>query len=187
MHAIYTGRCWTLPFYNLHVKERILFTRLLCSNDFNKSPPLLYICCPFFYNNLFNLHQMYQGKTEESEYITWGSTQVNVLRFHLCTPIPNFAQKQQFIFRINQSMPKANLWIINYCMLETKADNEPAISVLVYFKSVKKWKFVLRKKRHNKTKGQKQKTKEDATERTLRRRGCGITCNCGGIVRNDIW
>ena len=34
-------------------------------------------------------------------------------------------------------MPKANLWIINYCILEMKADNEPAISLPVYFKSVK--------------------------------------------------
>ena len=70
MHTIYTRRYWTLPFYNLHVKECILFTRLLCSNDVNRSPPLLYIYCTFFYNNLFNLHQMYQEKTEESEYIT---------------------------------------------------------------------------------------------------------------------
>ena len=43
-------------------------------------------------------------------------------------------------------MPKTNLWIINYCILEIKADNEPAISLPVYFKSVKKWKYVLRKK-----------------------------------------
>ena len=35
-------------------------------------------------------------------------------------------------------MPKANLWIINYCILEMKADNEFAISLPVYFKSVKK-------------------------------------------------
>ena len=31
-------------------------------------------------------------------------------------------------------MPKANLWIINYCISEMK----PAISLPVYFKSVKK-------------------------------------------------
>ena len=30
-------------------------------------------------------------------------------------------------------MPKANLWIINYCILEMKADNELAISLPVYF------------------------------------------------------
>ena len=31
-------------------------------------------------------------------------------------------------------------------------------------------------------------SKQDATERTLRRRGCGlINCKCGGIVRNQIW
>ena len=46
-------------------------------------------------------------------------------------------------------MPKANLWIINYCILEIKADNEPAISLPVYFKSVKKWKYVFRKKNNN--------------------------------------
>ena len=33
---------------------------------------------------------------------------------------------------INQRVPKAKLWIINYCILEIKADNEPAISQLVY-------------------------------------------------------
>ena len=37
---------------------------------------------------------------------------------------------------INQRVPKAKLWIINYCILEIKADNEPAISLAVYFKSV---------------------------------------------------
>ena len=47
----------------------------------------------------------------------------------------------------NQRVPKANLWIINYCILEIKADNEPAISLPVYFKSVKKWKYVFRKKK----------------------------------------
>ena len=33
-----------------------------------------------------------------------------------------------------------------------KADNELSISVLLYFKSVKKWKYVLRKTKQNKTK-----------------------------------
>ena len=33
-----------------------------------------------------------------------------------------------------------------------KADNELAISLPVYFKSVKKWKYVLRKKQNKKTK-----------------------------------
>ena len=46
-------------------------------------------------------------------------------------------------------VPKANLWIINYCYLEMKVDNEPAISLPVYSKSLKKWKYVLHK---NKTK-----------------------------------
>ena len=32
-----------------------------------------------------------------------------------------------------------------------KADNELSISVLLYFKSVKKWKYVLRKTKQNKT------------------------------------
>ena len=54
---------------------------------------------------------------------------------------------------MNQRVLKANLWIINYCTLEMKSENEPAISLPVYFKSVKKWKYVLRKK--NKTKKQK--------------------------------
>ena len=63
---------------------------------------------------------------------------------------------------INQRVPKANLWIINYCILETKADNEPAISLPVYFKSVKKWKYVLRK--NKKTKGPKKRKR-------VRRRG----------------
>ena len=31
-----------------------------------------------------------------------------------------------------------------------KADNELSISVLLYFKSVKKWKYVLRKTKQNK-------------------------------------
>ena len=35
----------------------------------------------------------------------------------------------------NQRVPKANLWIISYCILEMK----PAISLPVYFKSVKNW------------------------------------------------
>ena len=51
-------------------------------------------------------------------------------------------------------MPKANLLIINYCILEMKVDNEPAISVPVCSKSVKKWKYVLYK---NKTKQKDQK------------------------------
>ena len=39
MHTICTwGLC---PFYNWFAKWRILFTRLICSNDFNKSPPFL--------------------------------------------------------------------------------------------------------------------------------------------------
>ena len=32
-------------------------------------------------------------------------------------------------------------------IVETKADNELALSLTVYFKSVKKWKYVLRKKK----------------------------------------
>ena len=51
-------------------------------------------------------------------------------------------------------MPKANLLIINYCILEMKVDNEPAISVPVCSKSFKKWKYVLYK---NKTKQKDQK------------------------------
>ena len=30
------------------------------------------------------------------------------------------------------------------------------------------------------------KIEQDVMERTLRRRGCGIHCNCAGRVRNDI-
>ena len=47
-------------------------------------------------------------------------------------------------------MHKANLWIINYSILIIKADNKPAISLPVYFKFVKKWKYVLRKKKKKK-------------------------------------
>ena len=39
------------------------------------------------------------------------------------------------------------------------ADNEPAISVAVYFKSVKKWKYVLRKNKKQKQKDQKKESK----------------------------
>ena len=56
-------------------------------------------------------------------------------------------------------MPKANLWIINYCILEIKADNEPAISLPVYFKSVKKWKYVFRKKNNNNNNNKKDQKK----------------------------
>ena len=39
MHTICSwGLC---PFYNWFAKWRISFTRLICSNDFNKSPPFL--------------------------------------------------------------------------------------------------------------------------------------------------
>ena len=38
-----------------------------------------------------------------------------------------------------------------------KADNELSISVLLYFKSVKKWKYVLRKTKQNETKRPPQK------------------------------
>ena len=51
-------------------------------------------------------------------------------------------------------MPKANF---SDCILEMKAeaDNEPAISLRVHFKSGKKWKYFLRKKKPNKQKDQK--------------------------------
>ena len=49
-------------------------------------------------------------------------------------------------------MPKANLWIINYCILEMKADNEPAISLPVYFESVKIENMFFDKKRKKKKK-----------------------------------
>ena len=48
------------------------------------------------------------------------------------------ASRKNFVFNDtyrNQRLPKANLWIINYCILEMK----PAISLSEYFKSVKKW------------------------------------------------
>ena len=44
-----------------------------------------------------------------------------------------------------------------------KADNKPAISLPAYFKSVKKWKYVLRK--NKKTKGPKKKKEESPTWR----------------------
>ena len=49
-------------------------------------------------------------------------------------------------------MPKANLWIIDYWILEMKADNEPAISLPVYFKSVKTENMFFDKKRKKKEK-----------------------------------
>ena len=63
-------------------------------------------------------------------------------------------------------MPKANLLIINYCILEMKVDIEPAISVPVCSKSFKKWKYVLYK---NKTK-QKDQKKGGGGEESFQRR-----------------
>ena len=54
---------------------------------------------------LFNLHQMYHWKTEESDYIAWGSTQLCVSRFHSCTAIPPKkyrTKKQIYIFRMKK-------------------------------------------------------------------------------------
>ena len=59
----------------------------------------------------------------------------------------------EWTVKINQRVPTANLWIINYCILEVKVDNEPAVGLLVYFKSVKKWKCFTKKT--NKQKDQK--------------------------------
>ena len=56
---------------------------------------------------------------------------------------------------MNQRLPKANLCRI----LEIKADNEPGISLPVYFKFVKKWKYILRKKHKTKQKDQKKRRK----------------------------
>ena len=42
--------------------------------------------------------------------------------------------------------------------------------------------------RMNEREQEKIDAEQDATERALRRRGCGlISCKCGGIVRNQIW
>ena len=46
------------------------------------------------------------------------------------------------------------------------ADNEPAISVAVYFKSVKKWKYVLRKNKKQKQKGPKKRIENNGESRT---------------------
>ena len=56
-------------------------------------------------------------------------------------------------------MPKANLWIINYCMLEIKADNEPAISVPVYLSLSKNENLFYEKKKD--TTKQKDKNKNE--------------------------
>ena len=42
-HTTGTWKCWTLPPFVVCTwgNSRIFFTRLLCSNDFNKSPPFL--------------------------------------------------------------------------------------------------------------------------------------------------
>ena len=63
----------------------------------------------------------------------------------------------------NQRVRKANLWIIKllYVRNTILLLNEPAISLPVYFKSVKKWKFVLRKK----TKQNKKNDKKCAQRR----------------------
>ena len=55
-------------------------------------------------------------------------------------------------------MPKANLWIINYCILEMKADNEPAISLPVYFKSVKMENMFFDKKKKKKKERKREKS-----------------------------
>ena len=39
-----------------------------------------------------------------------------------------------------------------------KADNEPAISLPLYYKSVKKWKYVLKKEKQNATKKKRKKS-----------------------------
>ena len=58
-------------------------------------------------------------------------------------------------------MPKANLWIINYCMLEIKADNEPAISVPVYLSLSKNENLFYEKKKKKDTTKQKDKNKNE--------------------------
>ena len=66
-------------------------------------------------------------------------------------------------------MHKANLWIINYSISIIKADNKPAISLPVYFKFVKKWKYVLRKKQQQQQQQQdkkKEKKIPDGESRT---------------------
>ena len=71
--------------------------------------------------------------------------------------------RKNFVFNDtyrNQRLPKANLWIINYCILEMK----PAISLPEYFKSVKKLKLVLRK--NNNKKKDKNKPSSAAMSRT---------------------
>ena len=61
-------------------------------------------------------------------------------------------------------MPKANLWIINYCILEMKAYNEHAISLPVYLKYVKTENcFSIKKKKEKR----KKKQVSDVWSRTL--------------------
>ena len=70
--------------------------------------------------------------------------------------------------QINQRVPKANLWIINYCILEMKADNKPAISLPVYFKSVKieNMFFDKKKKKKERKKERKKNQVSDGGSRT---------------------
>ena len=49
---------------------------------------------------------------------------------------------------INERVPKAKLWIINFCILEIKADNEPAISLPVYLSVCPKMKMGLYEKKN---------------------------------------
>ena len=61
-------------------------------------------------------------------------------------------------------MPKANLWTINYCILEIKADNESAISLAVYVTLSKNentfYEKRKRKRKQNKSKQKDQKQKK---------------------------
>ena len=69
-----------------------------------------------------------------------------------------------------------------------KADNELSISVLLYFKSVKKWKYVLRKKQ-NQTKRPKKNSLPGVKPPTLDVQGqgviyCATTTNFKQIILN---
>ena len=57
-----------------------------------------------------------------------------------------------------QSMPKANLWILNYCALEMKSNNEPTIGLPVYFKPVKKIENMFYEKTKKRTKKKRKKS-----------------------------
>ena len=79
----------------------------------------------------------------------------------------------------NQRVPKTNLWIIDYCILEIKVDNEPAISLPDQcILSLSKNENMFNEKNTTKQKDQKKKKKNLPTARVEpEHRCCATTAN----------